>query len=236
MNHVGILNEAKNSCEKINLVLPKYIEQKELLALELERSVVRKEFAIGGKTIHRGYYCPSPIYDIIVGGSNRGRLVKRPGQGEITYVYGMDAANNVVLADSFWGGKEYIFHTGDTVLSIIFRENFPLLPVVQVSECSYQNGKLQSYTLFDADGHNVTAFWREEYSYGKDGLLFADVQRYAIAPQVSVDGLMMHQRYYFEHDENGYLSSFLLEAYSNKDLTVPASMEGPYQIKQKRKV
>ena len=236
MNHTGFFKEAKASCERINLILPKYIEQKELLTLELERLVVRKEFAIGGKTIHRGYYCPSPIYDIIVGGCARGRLAKRPGQSEITYVYGMDAANNVVFADSFWGGKEYIFHQGDTVLSIVFRENFLQLPVVQVSECSYQNGELRSYTLFDADGHNVTAFWREEYTYGKDGLLFADVQRYAIAPQISDDGLMMRQRYHFEHDENGYLSSFLLETYSSKDLTVPSSMEGPYQVKQKRKV
>ena len=49
------------------------------------------EFGRGGREMDRGYYCPSPILDFLVGGLNRGRLLKRqPSPETYDWVYCRD--------------------------------------------------------------------------------------------------------------------------------------------------
>lgn len=48
------------------------------------------QYTIGGETLHRGYYCPSLIKDIVIGNCNRGRLVRNTKKAKkITYEYGI---------------------------------------------------------------------------------------------------------------------------------------------------
>ena len=44
---------------------------------QISKTVVRREQATGGGTMHRGFYCPSIVEDIIIGNINRGKLIKR---------------------------------------------------------------------------------------------------------------------------------------------------------------
>lgn len=41
-----------------------------------QSAICSTEYGRGGEFFHRGYYCPSPILDIIVGNANRGKLIK----------------------------------------------------------------------------------------------------------------------------------------------------------------
>ncbi len=38
---------------------------------------MRHEIGLGGELMHRGYYCPSLIEDVVVGNTKRGRISKR---------------------------------------------------------------------------------------------------------------------------------------------------------------
>ena len=49
---------------------------------DAQRAVCSIEYGRGGELFHRGYYFPSPFFDLVVGNANRGRLVKRPRKGE----------------------------------------------------------------------------------------------------------------------------------------------------------
>ena len=64
------------------------------------------EYAKGGKTFHRGYYCPSPVQDLIVGNANRGRLLKRRPAVNYDYIYYLNEARQIIMVDYFatWEG------------------------------------------------------------------------------------------------------------------------------------
>ena len=63
---------------------------------QISKTVVRREQATGGETMHRGFYCPSIVEDIIIGNVNRGRIIKRLVKQPITYTYGFDNSNRLV--------------------------------------------------------------------------------------------------------------------------------------------
>ena len=65
-----------HECDRFQEVAHTYKKTCNTIYKDLLNDVVRTEYARGGETIHRGYYCPSPVYDIIVGGASRGRLLK----------------------------------------------------------------------------------------------------------------------------------------------------------------
>ena len=43
---------------------------------ETSQKVYSYKYGIGGQNLHRGWYCPSIIYDIVIGNASRGRIVK----------------------------------------------------------------------------------------------------------------------------------------------------------------
>ena len=55
----------------------KYRDSFEELNQTMEVTGLTQEYGRGGCTLHRGFYCPSPVEDIIVGGCDRGRLVHK---------------------------------------------------------------------------------------------------------------------------------------------------------------
>lgn len=67
----------EKECDRINkkveILKEKYID----LYDSYSKQVVRYEVGVGGELMHRGYYCPSLVEDIIVGNAKRGRIAKR---------------------------------------------------------------------------------------------------------------------------------------------------------------
>ena len=96
--------------------------------------VVRTEYGIGGETLHRGYYCPSLIFDIVVGNVKRGRITSNPVyKKRAEYVYGFDRDNRLIVAEHPYG-KEIISYDGTTVVGCEFSENGE---IEIYSECIY---------------------------------------------------------------------------------------------------
>ena len=59
---------------------------------------MRIEYSVGESALHRAYYCPSLILDIIHGNTKRGRATKKKPIGT-DYVYGFDCENRLITVD-----------------------------------------------------------------------------------------------------------------------------------------
>ena len=82
-----------------------------------EMRAVRREFA-SGSTLHRGFYCPCPVFEIMVGNTHRGKILKRiTSRSKPTHEYGFDANGQLLWAKTICGGKqifvEHILCDGD---------------------------------------------------------------------------------------------------------------------------
>lgn len=66
-----------------------------------------------GSDLHRGVYCPSPVFDLVVGNTHRGRVLKRPTScSKITHRYYFDSENQLAYVEHA-GATEYLFRTGN---------------------------------------------------------------------------------------------------------------------------
>lgn len=142
------------------------------------RRVERWEYAVGGELLHRGYYCPSRILDLIAANGGRGRLLKRPtARSRPDYEFGFDAAGRLTalikrhrdLPDK--PDYELILREGDRELGLTFSD---AEGIHQVSECIYEGNRLAAYTLIQySQWIGFSERRTERYCYGSD---FLDVE------------------------------------------------------------
>ena len=86
--------EYRALCEELNTIDRQYRGSVQEIYEEGLRQVVRRQYARGGCTLQRGYYCPSPVLDIIAGNKDRGRLLKNsPENSLITCTASMKPGN-----------------------------------------------------------------------------------------------------------------------------------------------
>ena len=152
-----------------------------------EKNVVRKEYCRGGECLHRGFYCPSPVFDIVVGGCKRGKLINRPKKAP-DHEYWFDKDGNMILAktpnipegfDSSVIGYELIYNYGGSTESVIF-QIYPDIGVTisGLAKCSYENGLIRSYDHMSISEepffcHEIK---NEEFFYN-DGVLVSSIMQ-----------------------------------------------------------
>lgn len=67
-----------------------------------EFNVTSVQYAVGGDGVHRGYYHPSPVGDLVIGNVNRGKKLKRPTMfSNIKYEYSFSSDDKLLLAKEF---------------------------------------------------------------------------------------------------------------------------------------
>lgn len=139
--------------------------------------IVREEFVSNGDPfLPRGYYCPSPVIDLIVGNCKRGKILKRVTlRSRIThrYIYGKQG---LMIVEKFGNDRkcferEYLLHEAQKTIGISVNEAGNIRRVV---EELYKDGKSIEffYATFEAfDGnHRVTQTHHEQYFYDEQGL------------------------------------------------------------------
>lgn len=208
----------KKSIEIINSKVRLAIELMETMHLPLPLPHVETEqYSRGGETIHRGYYCPSLIEDIIIGGTNRGKLLKRY-RVPPTYTYGFDANGNLVeVKKNDTGGHEIITREGNLEIGVS-SDYFGPDRISSITLAEYHSGMIHAYvhcSCLDPCTPTITEVYAEVYEY-RHGLLqkvfyclpgwrvrsftrenFADWGK-------DLDPYLIE----FEHDANGYLKSY----------------------------
>lgn len=184
----------------------KYEDKLSELRTAAEERIVWLEYSKGGETIHRGYYCPSPVLDLIIGGMKRGRLFKKkkPEFGNYSYEYGFDmngrlqrvkGVNEFTTPDSRFD-EEYLIYIDEIVYGLEF-DNLGELGVV--SKCVYDNGKLMKYERSLCGTEDFADLHYEEYTYDNNRLSEVDLF-FNITPQLE---LYEENRLIVEHDEDG---------------------------------
>ena len=139
--------------------------------------IVREEFANNTDfSLPRGYYCPSPVIDLIVGNCKRGKILKRlTSKSRIThrYIYG---EQGLMIVEEFGNNgkccnREYLLREEQKITGISFDSAGRINHVL---EERFEDGKIIDYfraTFNGLDGnHRLTQTHHEQYFYDEQGL------------------------------------------------------------------
>lgn len=178
-----------------------------------EKNVVRKEFSRGGECLHRGFYCPSPILDIVIGGCKRGKLLKQLRKAP-DYEYCFDSHNKLILVKKRDGNDtvheiELIYNYMDLTESIVFSIHEGTFRISCLTRCAYKNGLIQSYDnaqIIDKpfDCYEIIT---EKYFYN-DVLTSSTLQRYNFDVKILTDN-----RFFYNYDSDGKMVSYTSETW-----------------------
>lgn len=177
--------------------------------------------------LHRGYYCPSLIEDLVVGNTHRGRLLKNKPLNKPQYTYGFDENDNLILANSPWS-KEIIVREG-TEIGITISDG----EIQELSECIYEDGRIKSYalSLFNPDGR-IMDLKEERYWYLADELR---VEESRVAHGMGHKQIREFACYTFPIID-GYIDSYTIQYYSEDGSEKPSVWDGRVFSGKKRRI
>ena len=175
-------------CMRLEAIARDLYVRKEKLQAQCDAATVRKEYA-SGSTLHRGFYCPSPTYDIIVGNTKRGKLLTRLTViSRPSHEYGFDANGRLLYCKRFYRGHpfytEYLVYNESTVHGITVDRDGR---ISTITEETYARGKLQQFLhglcLPTKDGFCCREIDCESYEYDSKGLRSCMRHHLIIPPQ-----------------------------------------------------
>ena len=197
----------------------------------------KEEFGSNSKYLHRGVYCPSPVLDILISNSKRGKILVRPSnRSHITNRYVYDTSGRLLFLDDYIDDKmvssEYLIYVENFIYGVTIGMNGKVL---SVSEEVYNNGILEDYicAYFAEDTTGLYCFEMhcEKYYYDQLGLLdWSYYMLYYSWEQLAPSGFIEHKRFRFTR-EDGWLKSFYRVNHDGS----PIAGSAVTQIKMKRK-
>ncbi|MGE7919103.1 hypothetical protein ACQKM9_09150 [Viridibacillus sp. NPDC093762] len=159
--------------------------RKEIASLEntISKDIDSVIYTKGGETmVHRGYYCPSLVFTYIVGGTKRGKILKRFSK-KFSFKYGFNKQGKLIYVqhnDEFGTQfQEFIIHDKDIEVGITVQRNNS---ISNISRCEYKDGKLLKYETSQLGMSKE--LYMEEYSY--EGYQLNDVEIFCYTPSISL--------------------------------------------------
>lgn len=230
-----MLSEKNRLAEKVDYYTPLL---KDLCELAV-KSAVRKEYSNNENGIYRGYYCPSPVDDLIIGGCRRGKLLKRiTKRTNPDREYLFDSNNRLVAVNLLLDWKavqtEVLIYEDNLVTGIDI-DNYDN-SVSEISECTYDSdGKIISFLTASVSWEKAirTKIYEiklEKYSYDESGLKETEIIRYfksykvikrmlknAIENNPTLEAKLglpdcdtSYQRCLFYHDNDGFIDKYVI--------------------------
>ncbi len=141
---------------------------------EAAHKVVRTEYGKGGWPLPLGYYCPSPISDLVVGGRKRGRLFKgivEPGKYDQEYGFNEEGGLIRVLYYHFRPEPEVYYEdyaVWEQDRLHVYRYERHDGQISQIARARFADGKIAYYEEYDGYQYFV-----EEFQYANDLLISA---------------------------------------------------------------
>lgn len=205
--------ELKSECNRFTLIADKYSLCCQRRYTELNSMVVKKEYSSGGELLPRGYYCPSPIYDIVTANCKRGKLLKRlTSLTKPAYEYCFDKNGKLIIVNNLYENRsEILEYNDDVVTGITFSKEFNT-EITSVIECKYdKNRRILSFIRTDSccNDRIMDHLEKEIYTYNDSGLFKACVFDYLDNENY---GIINFYKYVFEHDDDGYLKAYKVES------------------------
>ena len=197
-------------CQRLAKVAMQHQDQCGSIFDQLNSKTVREEYSAGGKALHRGYYCPSPVFDIVTGKSNRGKLLKRlTSRSRPSFKYCFDKDDRMIIVSNQSDGKEIVLRDGNVETGIGFSERHG---ISTLAECTYDGSRILSYIYCSYNRHESLAnnYRREDYEYSEEGIKSLESFDFF---RFRGSQMLRHKKYIFQHDEEGFLSSYTVVEY-----------------------
>jgi hypothetical protein len=207
-----ILNEYQGYISTVLSMRDKYKDHYDEQEQQTLKQTVRNEYASGGESLHRGYYCPSPTLDKLVGGLNRGRRLQKPrSNSHYYYKYYFDDNNRIIRCDNFIDDKccvtEFIIFEDNKTYGITFNiedNSTSLLSMEQYSD----RGTLDKYITILPDLYtgreNHSIYSSEKYEYDENNIL----RKLIYATGIPKMNLLTEEKYTVVYDNNDIIVGF----------------------------
>lgn len=230
-----MLSEKNRLAEKVDYYTPLLKNLRDLAV----KSAVRKEYSNNENGMYRGYYCPSPVDDLIIGGCRRGKLLKRiTKRTNPDREYLFDSNNRLVAVNSLLDWKavqtEVLIYEDNLVTGIDI-DNYDN-SISEISECTYDSdNKIKSFLTASISSNKtikttIEEIELEKYSYDESGLNEVEIISYYksckaiknIIKKSFEDNLALetkldlpdcdtsYQRYIFYHDNDGFIDKYVI--------------------------
>lgn len=188
--------------------------------------ICRKEYAKGGVCLHRGYYCPSPILDLVTGNCNRGHLIKNVKRSsKYSYEYCFDNDNHLICVNKYENNiqmpfkcieSELLIYSKDSVLSIIYELLLNgVINIIAISKCVYNDGNIEryDYALFFSNEETVDCIEikTEKYDYHNNKISTCIVEEYNFNAKI-----LRRNKYYLNYNEEDFLVSYTVKEYDGE--------------------
>ncbi len=225
-----IKNYCKKKCEYYDTLSKEYSPRYNELYSKVTRNIVRKEYSSKGSEIHRGFYCPSPVQDVVIGNCKRGRLLKNKNKlSSYGFEYGFDEKDRLIFArcDEI-DNIEFIEYKDNYSIGYRFRTPKSTKPELDsISECFYDDfGRIILYLFGFCQLYKFGELKYEQFQYNESGIYIDHFVDY-------VYGIVSYDSYVFQHNKNGYLSSFDIANLIDKE---KEDDKERHFVKRKRKV
>lgn len=141
-----LINAYEDICKEHKKIIDTYLLKYKNGNLNLD--IKETKYAIGGELLHRGYYCPSPVEDIIISNVKRGRLSNKLTD-KIRYKYDFDKFGHLINVETIaeFTRREYIWYK-DNLQYGVKTEGLEFSDYVSTtSRCLYENAKIIRYEL-----------------------------------------------------------------------------------------
>ena len=138
--------------------------------LATDEKIVRRESSVGGEMLHRGFYCPSIIQDIVIGNASRGKRLRSERTKQMaTYYYGFNEFDQLVTV-SHSNEMELIWREDNLETGMVFTHDYG---VSFLSECLFDKQRLVSYTgfLHQPQDSSIIQLTKESYVYESNRLI-----------------------------------------------------------------
>lgn len=199
-----IKNYCKKKCEYYDTLSKEYSPRYNELYSKVTRNIVRKEYSSKGSEIHRGFYCPSPVQDVVIGNCKWGRLLKNKGNFSSNgFEYGFDEKDRLIFArcDEI-DNIEFIEYKDNYSIGYGFNISKSKPELVKISECFYDDfGRIILYIFGFCQLYKFGELKYEQFQYNESGIYIDHFVDYGY-------GIVSYDSYIFQHNKNGYLSSF----------------------------
>lgn len=211
---------------ELSEIVKSYNPGRAKLENDLDKRTVAVKKSIGGKAIHRGYYCPSLIQDIVIGNVKRGRICKSD-TSSADYLYCFDDNNKHIatkIAHAEGDDIEFIIYDSNKAISVYYSGK----RLENVSLCEYDdNGRILKYIYASSNMFEVK---KEEYEYSDNKL----VVNYSNL--LNCDPTILSLNKYVFNVENGFLRDYTVEMLDTEDVS-KEDLDGRFfEVKIKRKI
>lgn len=199
-----------NECKRISNVIVENQSKYNIYLEKYTNKIKTIEYSSGGLYIHRGYYCPSKIIDIISNAS-RGKIINN--HSRYTFKYGFDENQNLIFVRQS-RTYEFIKREGNFEIGIIFCGNNNIRAI---SECEYcDNNKLSEYKYFICDTKNtVTEMHREKYAYTSSSVFVNHSHFINNSKAITNKPSLLEEEYGFLLNNNQLYQYFVKQIYPN---------------------